>query len=87
VWTRHPSGTPGIDSASLRANTRPVERTKNGCYFNATKGTGAELMTTTNAKLKLFADEIGWLSDTGLRKSYSQRQNQKRRTRTANCDP
>jgi hypothetical protein len=44
-------------------------------------------MTTANAKLKLFADEIGWLSDTRLRKSYSQRQNQKRRTRTANCDP
>jgi hypothetical protein len=49
----HPSGAPGIDSASLRANTRPVERTKNGCYFNATKGTGAEPMTTTNTKLEL----------------------------------
>ena len=44
-------------------------------------------MTTTNAKLKCSRMKSSWLSDTRLRKSYSQRQNQKRRTRTANCDP
>lgn len=46
----HPSGAPGIDSASLRANTRPVERTKNGFYFNATKGAGAEPAQLTRSR-------------------------------------
>lgn len=54
---RFASGTP----PGLRGLTAPLcaqrpglsKEQENGCYFNATKGTGAEPVTTTNTKLGL----------------------------------
>jgi hypothetical protein len=48
-----PPGLRGLTAALCAQTPCLSKEQKNGCYFNATKRTGAEPMTTTNTKLEL----------------------------------